>query len=159
MAEKLHYMSTQASVCPPVLIGSPPSQLTPLAPVCSQLTPLTPACSQLSPASQLTPSTGRPKWISRFTFWCPHYMSAQASVHPPLLIGSPLSQLTPLAPACSQLSPACSSLPAHSPHSSLLQALSSLPAHSSLLPALSSLPAHSSLLPALSSLPACSQCR
>ena len=116
-----HYMSAQASVHPPLLIGSPPSQLTPLAPVCSQLTPLTPACSQLSPASQLTPSTGRPKWISRFTFWCPHYMSAQASVHPPLLIGSPLSQLTPLAPACSQLSPACSSLPAHSPHSSLLQ--------------------------------------
>ena len=149
----------------------PPSSLPSLqlAPACSQLSPasqLAPACSQLSPASQFTPSAGRAKWISRFIFWCPHYMSAQASVCPPVLIGSPPSQLTPLAPAQSQLSPAhssllpaLSSLPAHSPCSSLLPALSSLPTCSSSLPALSSLPACFSLLPALSSLPAHSQCR
>ena len=156
--EKLHYMSVQASVCPPVLIGSPPSKLTPLTPAHSQLTP---ACSQLSPASQLAPSTGRAKWISRFTFWCPHYMSVQASVYPPVLIGSPPSQLTLLTPACSQLSslPACSSS---------LPALSSLPACSQLSPASSLLPSLQlapsslqppSLLPALSSLPACFQHR
>ena len=133
-----HYMSAQASVCPPVLIGSPPSQLPPLTPalsslparpslllaLCSlpacspcpsllpafsQLSPasqLAPACSQISPASQLTPSAGRAKWILRFTFWCPHYMSAQASVHPPRSDRLPPSQLTPLTPAHSQLTPA-----------------------------------------------------
>ena len=68
--------------------------------------------SQVTPLTPKALSTGRAKWILRFTFWCPHHMVAKASVHPPVLIGSPPSLLNPLTPAHSQLSPACHSLPA-----------------------------------------------
>ena len=105
--------------------------------------------SQVTPLTPKALSAGRVQWILRFTFLCPHYMLVQASVHPPVLIGSPPSQLTLLSLACSQLSPASQLAP-------LTPALSQLtPAHS---PHSSSLLAHSSSLQlAPSSLPDCSQ--
>ena len=132
---------------------SPASQLAPLAPACSQLAPSSlqpPACSTLLPALSSLPA-------------CSSLLPALSSLP---ACSSSLPALSSL-PACSQMpmnSLVCigvpttsggkgvggkvgaswswlASLPAHSPHSSSLPALSSLPACSSLLPA------HSSLLP------------
>ena len=43
--------------------------------------------SQVAPLTPKGLSAGRAQWISRCTFWCPHYMSEQVSVRPPVLIG------------------------------------------------------------------------
>ena len=104
------------------------------------LLPLLPACS---PCSQRIPGSLEP--LGDKGLWA-KWEQAEA--------GSPPSQLTPLTPAHSHLSPASQLAPAHS---SLLPAVSSLPAHFSLLPVLSSLPAHSSLLQLTPVAPASSQ--
>ena len=43
--------------------------------------------SQVTPLTPKALSIGRAQWILRCTFWCPHYMSGEVSVHPPVLIG------------------------------------------------------------------------